>query len=74
MKQSLAWHKESLKNWQESLFMEMDKIRRLNDEVARMIQDINAYDAQIIEAETRGLDGFDSQRFGKKRNGRQHSP
>ena len=70
MKQTIAWHREGLKNWQESLLRKMDELRRVNDEVARMRQDIIAYDAQIIEAETRGLDGFDSERFGKKRNRR----
>ena len=69
-KMSIAWHRECLKNWQNSLLSKMDELRRINDEVSRMRQDIITYDSQIIEAETRRVDGFDRERFGKKRTAR----
>ena len=55
---------------QTNLLRQLDVVRRENEAADRLRRDIIAYDAQIIEADTRGVDGFDKDRFGKKRNGR----
>lgn len=67
MKMPIKWHKECLKNRQVYLLAKMEELNRVNNEVARMRQEIIDHDAQIIEAETRGLDGFDADKFRKKR-------
>lgn len=67
MKMSLSWHKECLKNQQKWLLEKLEEVRRVNDEADRMRRNIIAYDAQIIEAETRGVKAFDADKFGKKR-------
>ncbi len=66
MKMSLSWHKDCLKNMQQGLLREIDNVRRANEQCDRLRQDIISYDAQIIEAETRNVDGFDREKFGKK--------
>ena len=67
MKRPIAWHKECLKNLQSSLLRELDSVRSANESCDRTRQEIIALDAKIIEAEMRGLDGFDIDKFGKKR-------
>lgn len=63
----LSWHKECLENRRRTLLDKLEEVRRVNEQADRMRREIIAYDAQIIEAETRGLDGFDPDKFGKKR-------
>ena len=69
-KRPMNWHRECLQNMQTNLLRQLDVVRRENEAADRLRRDIIAYDAQIIEADTRGVDGFDKDRFGKKRNGR----
>ena len=53
---------------QQSLLLKLEEVRRVNAEADKIRRDIISYDAQIIAAETRGLDGFDPDKFGKKRS------
>ena len=68
MKRELAWHKECLNNQRSYLLRLIDEERGAIEAVARCRASINAYDAQITEAELRGVDGFDRDKFGKKRD------
>ncbi len=67
MKFPLKWHKECLANQRRNLLSLIEDERRATAAVDRSRRDINAYDAQITEAELRELDGFDREKFGKKR-------
>ena len=67
MKFPMEWHKDGLKNMQASLLRQLDVVRRENEYADRLRRDIISYDAQIIEAETRGVKEFDREKFGKKR-------
>ena len=49
------------------LLQELDACRKANEACDRTRHHIMALDAQIVEAELRGLDGFDPEKFGKKR-------
>ena len=68
MKFPLTWHKEGLAN--SRLYYERlrEQIRRLEYEYEKGQRALNEYDAQIIEAETRGVAEFDREKFGKRRD------
>ena len=67
MKFPIKWHKDGLHNMQMNLLAKMEAVQRANADADRLRRDIIAYDAQIIEAEARGITEFDSEKFGKKR-------
>lgn len=69
MKQPISWHKECLSNWHRTNSERKEQIARMQAEYDRSQRELIAYDAQIIRAEELGLDGFDRDKFGKKRNG-----
>lgn len=68
MKISIARHKEGLSNMRAFAQRLREEAKRKADDAARVERDCIELDAQIIEAELRGVDGFDSERFGKKRS------
>lgn len=67
MKFPIAWHKQCLENQRRHSADLLVQIERLEMDYARSQQEINAYDAKIIRAETMGLAEFDRERFGKKK-------
>lgn len=67
MKMPIAWHKDCLANQRRHYASLKVQIERLENEYAMGQKNINAYDAQIIEAELRGVDEFDRKKFGFKR-------
>ena len=67
MKHTIQRHKDDLKNMLAHLLRELESVRQANEACDRTRRGIIALDAQIVEAELRGLDGFDSEKFGKKR-------
>lgn len=67
MKQPLDWHRECLSNNLKHLTSEQATLHRVREAVKRDQQDCNFYRDQLIEAERRGLDGFDRERFMKKK-------
>lgn len=62
-KKPLDWHKECLKNQLESLSGKERALAHLQDEVTDLDNNIQFYKEQIAEAEQRGLDDFDRDRF-----------
>jgi hypothetical protein len=67
MKQSLNWHRMALAN---ARAVE-DQCRKERVEITHKLNRLEAenerYAAQIMEARRRGMDGFDSERFMKKK-------
>lgn len=67
MKFPLLWHKDCLANMRGSAERMKVEVQSMQERYERLLSEINAYDAQIIEAELRGVDEFDSDKFGIKR-------
>ena len=67
MKQSIQWHKDCLKNMQQFLLEKQEEVRGIYAQCDRVRAQCLALDAQIIEAEMRGVDKFDADKFGKRR-------
>jgi len=63
MKMSLEWHKESLKNTKLSLERKKKQLEDLQIEVARDVQRMTFYNAQVYEAVRQDKDCFDSDKF-----------
>lgn len=63
----LDWHKTCLENMRANALRMREEADRYVANAERIAKDCIAYDAQIIEAETRGVTEFDRERFGKKR-------
>lgn len=66
-KHSIQWHKECLENMRASAHRARDAAQRALNDAERTERECMALDAMIIEAELRGLDGFDEAKFCKKR-------
>lgn len=67
MKYPLSWHKDGLTNALRSLEQRdaaaVRDVLRAQADIARRCAEINRCQAQIAEAERRGLDGFDPDKF-----------
>jgi predicted nucleic acid-binding Zn-ribbon protein len=63
MKQTIGWHKECLKNMTASTERYADELERAKFRYKSMVASCEKYKAQIAEAEKRGKDAFDSDRF-----------
>jgi hypothetical protein len=63
---SMAWHKNCLKNVQESLKREEEELERFAARVERTRSQVRFYEQQIEEATKKRRDGFDSEKFGRK--------
>ena len=59
----LEWHRECLTNSRMSLAQRQRELQRLQVEVQRHADEVGLYEAQIAEAERRGLDAFDRERL-----------
>lgn len=62
-KMPLAWHKKNLRNGTRTLKAEERRLEELKGTVKRMREDMDFRIRQIEEAERRGIDGFDADRF-----------
>jgi len=65
MKMSIAWHEGCLKNQREYLERERQSLELHINKVAKLEQEVLAYQAQIATARESGRDGFDRERYGK---------
>jgi len=63
----MAWHRSVLENMRGSLARKDAQLAQLQAQVAASRVTVCKYEAQITEAERRGLDEFDPERFGVKR-------
>lgn len=68
MKRPIIWHKDNLRNMEVGLIKRRAAIQRAQEDFDRLQSDISRLDAQIIEAELRGIDGFDADKFGQKKS------
>lgn len=69
MRRSINWHEECLKNQKISLKKKGEQLKQLQDNYARCLLDSLSYEQQILEAKMRGKDGFDKEKFNKKKRG-----
>lgn len=63
----LFWHKECLSNWERSI---EEKQRSIDQEIALLElsrKELKLYRKQIDRAEIEGREGFDREKYGKKR-------
>jgi hypothetical protein len=66
-KMPMQWHDDCLRNWKGSVEERRLAMERAKADYERCAADCAEYEAQIAQAKARGLDGFDRERFGKKR-------
>ncbi len=66
MKMPLDWHKKCLENSRHNLELSENTLARMQADVCRHRVSVARYAEQIAEAERRGVDAFDSEKFGKK--------
>ena len=66
-KMPMDWHKQSLLNSRISLATAERQVSRQMEAIQRQRERVEFYEQQVREAEKRGLDGFDGERFMKKR-------
>jgi len=67
VKRDLGWHKKCWENSERSIRAARDNLARETIRLEAMQRDNDFRSAQITEAERRGLDGFDADKFMKKR-------
>lgn len=74
MKRSIEWHEQCLMNYRRSLDDRLRRLTNMEKEYERGVAEYEvmavAYNqdaAKLAEAKRRGLDGYDSERFMKKR-------
>jgi hypothetical protein len=68
MKFTVEQHMQHLSNARKLLLEKQAVIARMQDDIDGLRSIINKMDAQIIEAQLRGVDAFDADKFGVKRN------
>lgn len=69
-KHSIDWHKECLRNMTSTAESYRRDAEAAKARFERVERDCLILQNQIAEAERVGMDGFDEERFGKKRSGR----
>ena len=69
MKMPMAWHEECLRNQRTHYERELARLKVMQDELERTRVDINIYEYQIAKAKEQGKDGFDREKFNRKRAG-----
>jgi hypothetical protein len=74
MKFSIGWHEDCLKNQKASYKANKERIEREFQRLARDEASIIAYEMQIEEAKAMVMDGFDPDRFLKKRSSLSAAP
>ena len=68
MKEPMSWHKSCLANMKRVLDFKAKAILQAQKDHQLLLEEVTAYEAQIAKAEARGLNGFDAERFGKKKD------
>lgn len=66
-KMPIEWHRQCLVNLLAHLLQERDKVERAKASLERSESDFKRASDQLAEAERRGLDGYDADRFLVKR-------
>lgn len=67
-KNVIAWHEDCYRNASENWERDRVRVQQMQDDIERRRRDLMMYRQQIDEAKGRGLDGFDRERFLKRRN------
>ena len=67
MKMPIAWHERNLENRKITLMRKEASLEILQKEINQIEDDINNLARQIIKAEQTGKEGFDSDRYLKRR-------
>ncbi len=67
MKMPMGWHEWCLKNSKENLAREEETFARLTAAIERFRKQVAFHEAQIAEAQRQGKDGFDQDKFMKKK-------
>jgi hypothetical protein len=65
--QSLEWHRDCLKNARGTLARRKSELSRFEDHLREMEEQIEFEAMQLAEAERRGMDGYDNERFLKRK-------
>lgn len=68
MKMPVSWHRQNLANSKSYLEQQREQFRRTESALARLEASYNESFEQYEEAVRRGVDGYDSDKFGKKRH------
>lgn len=66
-KMPLDWHRQCARATRVALADYERRLADLQQTVDRLRADADSYDSQIVEAERRGVDGFDRERFMRSR-------
>jgi len=67
MKQPIEWHKRCLENMHRHLADKRADLLRAQNEYDSAYREFRFYEGQISLAIKDGLDGFDAEKFGKRR-------
>lgn len=70
MKESMERHQENIKNWKRTLDEEEARLKRMQESFESHRLDYLIYKSKIERAVQEGKDGFDSEKYGKSRNGK----
>lgn len=67
MKFAIEWHQRCLVNGKKSLEQDKERLKSLKEDIKISEKRISFYEEQINEAIKKGKDGFDSDKFMKKK-------
>lgn len=67
MKMTMQWHESCLHNQKRGLEEDRQRALQAIRQYRRHRKDVQFREAQINAAKAKGMDGFDPERFGKKR-------
>jgi len=67
MKHPIEWHQKCLENMRRDLGDKRADLFRAQNEYDRAYRELRLYEDQVQRAVNEGRDGFDAERFGKKR-------
>lgn len=67
-KMTMEWHEECLRNQKRGVEEDRQYALQAIKQYRRHRKDVQFREAQINAAKAKGMDGFDAERFGKKRD------
>jgi hypothetical protein len=67
MKFDIKWHEKCLVNTKESIARDKEYLERRRIQLEQLSQDALVYEGQIERAKKENKDGFDRDKYGKKR-------
>ena len=67
MKQPIEWHMQCLDNRRKSLKEKREALLQAQADYDRCSREVSIYEGQVQRAINEGRDGFDAERFGKRR-------